>query len=1491
MSRRQIKHSKIDALGNVVPEVMAVVTARDDLLSYDDQQQYFKRNYSEAIRKLIPKFYFDDEVRVSGQHVSFPNQLINSHILANKNQSEIFPVSSLTYDEELSSLGTPAGFAKYFYKTQYPAQLNSDDFQRNILFPLNKKYSDYKTSAEFIDYVSGTLLPSIPMVYTGHHENDNLATLTASAFANDSSGTYRYLADNLGWVYFLNRLGPAAVVGKPTPFDPSTVLPQLLVDTVWKGKSIVLEDTLSIYQEFLWKNQPTFTTTDDIIPVSYVSSLEADEGMFTSGTQLVDRLKTLINIVYSPHFLDSTDMKVQNAFTSYFDTSTSTDDGTLITTLEEAGPLKRFLDSISFSIADRVTEQAELNVLYDIGRCPEEFLELLGELIGWKFIGGDIDKWRVQLRNATDIYKMKGTRRSIQYLLDTIFSTGVFQAETNNLAELWESYVPDLIYYSLATSSAAFKDFKTYTPELARQFGVPRYNPTSLDMNIKMLVDKIMFDLVREFPNSFFLGGKKFPIPSLVLPDGTDFFGAYNIQVGESGTVRYFVGSEFEEGADELELRFDPDFVFEYRGGVQYVPPYEKRQYYMPTKITEGMIERINYYLRCYGVDTYFANLVCRYIQDNTIEILDSDSCINSFLFFTKTKQYAPNQNIILKNVTAERTPDPVSLLSLWNGKSSHFIINFDSSSFDFTSEDLTSNTKYGISKVLRVLNQVVPAHAIPEVILSVSNVTDGLDAIQDNPCQEWRPNFDDVYEGSSTVTTGWATCAVDMAVSGNRFKRTDVDNINDPLLSGTTYVARGAANRNSLRRRNFKNLLPETKMFTRNGRNNPGSLELSTAYYSSSIGYLPLGFIPSSQQYQEVTLVDNEYSRGIGQRLARVQHPVWDICQNLTSPSSMFGYDISNTFASRAKQNVDSSDCNTYGRRGQLPEIMAMMTRVNDVEKYLQASSIVSGCFDPNTGASNTDWPSSSDLISPNEFAIWFRHFALVPDPQESVVQSIANHLINKEASDVSINRFEHFTFGRKVHDLYNSYMRLYGGHGTTNNYDLLGGPNIFSHSFGPLIYNSQFEIDGSGLEASGYLSASSSLLEVDLAFNDGSGVLSISGTSGSVHEVGTVAASDSTDLYVGEKEFRNKHLVSGVELVDTSTPFRVVTGPPHPTFSLYRLSRDDQSKYSFAKYLINNQIIKYHRGESGTSFPRLRIVIDPSDTGSAKNFFQPNHEYEVTVKAHNLSVRKASSGGLSLGCWVHTLDEGYGHTWTFDPQGVYDDCGNEYDRWERVNNSFLNSTAGINWVENKAELQTFATVNLDSFTGSGESIPNQPLTETIYDFRCWEPLSETVIIKGSDPLAIANTNENTLQELKFTFSTNNDFGVERPDPDYIRSKGNVHRTDQKYALELFTRTGALDQFVVIEEISIVDKTNYNKAVIATDYGDAQLSVEDFKAVCRYFRSLSEGIASRDQVNASSVMEVSGGSRLNYRSNSGMYATTLNAKHSQLTEVDIYEG
>ena len=201
---------------------------------------------------------------------------------------------------------------------------------------------------------------------------------------------------------------------------------------------------------------------------------------------------------------------------------------------------------------------------------------------------------------------------------------------------------------------------------------------------------------------------------------------------------------------------------------------------------------------------------------------------------------------------------------------------------------------------------------------------------------------------------------------------------------------------------------------------------------------------------------------------------------------------------------------------------------------------------------------------------------------------------------------------------------------------------------------------------------------------------------------------------------------------------------------------------------------------------------------------------------------------------------------------------------------------------------MQTFPLGTLNSVIGSGEG-PNPPDITTTYDYRCWEPIPLTTIT-GANPQAIANINSNSLNTLKFTFSTLNNIAI-KPSPLYTSTFDKVHRKNQKYVLEFFVMKGDEDKFVVFEDISIKDITNYNKSVIQTKYGEAQLDVSDLKAVFIFLKNLGTGLASRNSTITSGTMEVSGGSRLNYRSNIPMYTYDSPSNYEQLEEIYIHEG
>tara|TARA_R110000782_G_scaffold102791_4_gene190149 strand:+ start:20651 stop:25036 length:4386 start_codon:yes stop_codon:yes gene_type:complete len=1460
MSRRYVKTSKFDSLGKIKPVITAIVSTKDNLQSEARSQSFFKRNYIDAVTKIIPKFYFYDEEQLSGTYVPFTDQLINSHMLSNDNKSTILPVSSVSHVASLSAINTPVGFAKYFFKQRSPAAITPDDFERNILRPLSKTYNNFTSSGAFLDYVSGTMLPSIPCAISTALD---LATLSTSSYANDSSGTHAYLSTNLGWMYFLNRAGPTG------GFDPSSSVAELMVN-FWRGRSVVLEDTMSVYQEYLWRNQVHWTgVTDDIIPVDYVSSTGSLSGVHTSGTQLLEKLTTLNSIVYSPHFLDSPDQKVKTAFTAH------NTNQAMLTEESGAGPFARFIEAISYSLADRVTEASELNTLYDIGKCPDEFLELLGELIGWKFLGSNVDKWRVQLRNAVEIYKKKGTKASIQLLLDSLFGEDTFNIETN-ISELWESYIPDMLYYSLATSSAAFKNFDVYDKDLAVHLGIPHYDATDFDTNIKYAVDTIISNLVKEFPDSFILGGKPFPTPQLVF--GTDdalvYDGLWHL-ILRDGEAVYRTGFVETPNSVDLEAKANGDFVFHYRNRDWFVPPYEKRQYYTNISVTNKMSDRIEFWLKCYGVDSAFAEAVSSYIKDYTNESVENSRLKNSFLLLGNAPTYAPNYSVVINNATKNSIPDPISLLSLWNGKSSNFLVSFDSSSFDWASNDLRYDTFYGLGEILPIIEQVVPAHAIPEILVSLSSVEDSLEAINDNDCREIRPNYYDVYEGSGQVTTNFDGSALDMELlagaNSKHFRRGDVDDPTDLLhtgsLAATDYTP---VKRNSLRRRSYKNTLPETKLFMRNGRNNPGSLEFSSATYDSNLGYLPLGYIVSELGFKSQALAVNTVSPFIGNLIKRIE-PVWEICQNLNSSSSFYGFAVSNTFPSRGKVDLTSSDCMNYGRRGQLEEIIYTMNRVHDMEKFLQASSIVSGYLHED-GTINAAWPSSTPLVSPMDLSSWYVTSGL------NVVRSIANALIENEISDDTLHYYEHFEFGRGIMRFFSYFTSRYGSHPLSDNYaELSGGPNIFSHTYGPLIYNSGFNVQGSALEASSYIQAASPINEVNISYYGGSGILSPSGMNQlGNHDLGTSSSSGVNDVYFKHPEFYNKHLVSGIELVDTSSPGNA---PFHPTFSLFKLTREKTNQYDLSKYLVNNSIIKYHRSTNTDVFPRVRVTLDNTDADDkSRNFLEPECEYTVDLKVHSSDVESNLVGGQTLGCIVRTQPEN-GRVWVFNPAGLKDQCGLILDSWVSVSVPSIQDT-GISVLT--PLYQTFALPE--------KNIDRYAILDPV-SIGCYEDFVNGVI-EGGNPESVAKLGQSTLELPNFRFSTYNNKATV-PSPDYVQKvgKGKVHRTDQKYVIEFFLVNGHTTKFIAIEEISIANLTNQNElAAIDTTYGKVRLGKKELKSVFKHFKDMATGINSRNSDATYEVMELSGGARSNYRDTVYMYQGTKSATTEQVDYVDIDE-
>ena len=381
MSKRKVT----DPVTKFTYDLVRTPTTQRGVGRIPNSQTYYKRNYLDTVKIITPDVYFEDDIALSGVEVPSPAELINSHILA-ADSTGVMYVSALDTIDYLSSVSEISGLAKYFVKQNNLTWIPPKDFEKNVLVKLGKTYSSFDSSAEFLDYLSGTFLPTIVLQQGNSLASNDLASNTASAFDNTSSGTHKYLIDKLSWLYFLNTSDAAGASVRPAAYATSSEVATLMASKLWAGDVISLEDTLKGFEKNLWSNYPSFSSIDErIIPTRYRTS---GEGEWVSSTQHRERLETLVEVVYADEYFNNTDKKVESAFEDYINTTS------LLTDTESAGPFTRLMEAFSFSFADRSGEAQELETLVDIDSCPDDYLPYLADLIGWTLIGPDVSRHR-----------------------------------------------------------------------------------------------------------------------------------------------------------------------------------------------------------------------------------------------------------------------------------------------------------------------------------------------------------------------------------------------------------------------------------------------------------------------------------------------------------------------------------------------------------------------------------------------------------------------------------------------------------------------------------------------------------------------------------------------------------------------------------------------------------------------------------------------------------------------------------------------------------------------------------------------------------------------------------------------------------------------------------------------------------------------------------------------------------------------------------------
>lgn len=1443
-------------------------------------RNYYKTNFVELVELITPEIYQQKDLELSGTKLNPISDLINTHVRAADNITDVISLSGVA-NTQTSSLGNISGISQYFVKQNYLTNINNYTFESKILNPLGMSFTDFDTSASFNSYLSGTLLPLLvpaSQTETGALEA-NITTLSALTSNANPSSVHNYLVDNLGWFYFLNTSADGGLTYSPSSYVLSSL------NSLYVGNNLETVDGVKGLTEYLWRNNET-CSFGAYLPPSFVSGaadavLDASDGVvatYTSGTQKLDALKTLVDVAYSPLYIDQQDFTVKDAFDSFIGAGTELDD------LVSKGQHRKFNTLLGFQFADISDEIENLSLIYDIENVRPEHLQFIADLIGFKLKGASPSKWRQQLRIAIDLYKKSGTLDAIQTAINALIVDSVFDV-SGKVTELWESYIPNLIWYALGTESDLFKSLQTWTPALAVDAGVQTYSTSSLEENIKIVTDNILFDLYNAFPENFLFNGKPFQVPEFWVLDNdgnkveryttigsprmkpfhyhnendSNFaalrldaringeLNAWNESIadGPLGRGVYMAGLAHGDTGRPVYLKFEGDleFLFSYRGKTNYpIPPFEEVKYYRDSSVTKPMVDLLVERLKCFKVREDFANEVGDFIVRSAVTD-DSDlGTLNEFLMLFSSIQTPPNFDEVMLSISDYEK----NILPLWNGKSSHLFVNFDNTDFDFAKTTLEGDGRYALYEAARTAREFAPAHAITRVNLTAS--ADELFEASSTRMEYLGLDHDDTRASytSASIFGNFEYSGVSMELNSefNKFQRKDADSLTDTLLSNTTTVTDlGSVARRALRRRNLKYLLPHEGYYDRTGFNGPVSYDPSTLEESmpSSLGELTLGYVASAGKFHPV--VDPVNPSG-----------VWDICENLDSTRSFSSIDTSSTFPYRGlsalgsvARDANASATARYVDRGQLPELYNTMHEIFEAKALFNGSQILS---------STTIYDSDS---------YW-----------KNNAQSLANEAIASGLVLNSFSDYENFSFGTGLHKVHRDYCKYFAKHplGLTE-VEKTGG-NIFGHVFGKGLYNCDLKLDGSdtGKFIASSIDSAKAIDNTNIWNLDTEGTYVASAT----RECVVPLSGAFTPGNVNNAELRNPHILSGIEFCDISG------APSQNQFTIFDI--DPVFKVpGMENYLIGNRIIKC---KSQGGLPRLRF--DLSAYGDRRNRFIKDHEFELQVRALVTGEYSSDLGGGKLGVWIHTDPSGGGEDgliWSWTSKG----------KWEPIRENRISLDLVINRLAN--------TYVFNQTTVKEEEIVCLGNTER----------KETVV----NNLSLGNIKESYFETFSINFDTRNftdQNGSEYlkiipiEESEYIITE-QVNMDSTNYIVEIFFVPNLdRDKYMLIDSIELQDKTLRDRAGIGTGYGvktkgtplrpfvnetKLELSKDQLRDVLKFYNGLmgqgtglyATNLASRDATITSGVLEVSGGSRLNYRIHPDWVPHTPGS-HGNYTEVEF---
>ena len=775
-----------------------------------------KHDYIEIVNRGVPEFYRINDYRTYGSEEDVSLTFLGKLLKAAIQNDLLFEVSGYTKEQ----------VAEYFVPDS-KTFITANSFQGKILTPYKLTFDSFSNKQDFKSWLSGTFLPDSEL----NEPSGFFGQL--SAYGNGSFSslelTHQYLLDNLGLFYMMNT---SSLEGGSVSSNASSIEIEYLANTVYDGKEATEQEALNALFKFFWENRESSTFYKSFIPDNYAlfdSAVSANP--FLSGTQLYEAVRVQLETW--------TDKRLKN-HTFYKDSLTALITGTGIfpTKLRDAGPFQRFLKAVSLGVADINLILEEISDLLSIDDCPERFLELLANNIGWQLLTGDFTKWRAQLRNAVLLYKAKGSVLGLNAACKLIFPDGIFSA--SSLVETWESYVPKLLYYMVKNKSFIAKEglefvskeemFGGNWPQDIRFNQAPPTFPDAKDRNHRFLVDSILERFHNQF-NAIVVNGASFknlPIWTC-LPGNEPGFFHRNYPKDPANESGFFVA----------------------------VPPWEKYGFYTETEIDE---ERINFLCDVLSGSREDGGFeVDQYIVEGFKTL--TMTAVNSVYQVSGTPQYAENNKFRLFTAGHELPPDylnyvdyrqtdSLSDFDLWNTKGSHLFASFDaySPNFDFTFDSYdTFRNKAALQAYRDVLRSFVPLHAVVRILIYL--------------------DLEDTYVPDATLCVFTKTCLDDFNTNQLASRRTDfwagasgTGDLSTTYVNGDGRVlpdytvgvndfwnvSAGDLDRNASRRRDYRYAL-KCSPYVRSGKGMPTPLTFfdgsSSNPYLNSDEYIIKGF------------------------------------------------------------------------------------------------------------------------------------------------------------------------------------------------------------------------------------------------------------------------------------------------------------------------------------------------------------------------------------------------------------------------------------------------------------------------------------------------------------------------------------------------------------------------------------------------------------------------------------------------------------------------